>query len=679
MPAAALLACAPVVAQVPGDADVSDGDAIIVYGRALPQIGKATTGSSGTVGYRDIEDRPIARVGELAENVPGLVATQHSGSGKANQYFLRGFNLDHGTDLAGFVDGVPINLRSHGHGQGYLDLGFLIPELVRRIDYRKGPYFVDGGDFSAAGTIRFQTADRLARPLAELTAGSFGYARALAAGSIDRGDTTVLAALEAVRSDGPWVLDERLRKINGLVKLSRGDGGGQEEGDGSSLALGFYHADWTSTDQVPLRAIRDGRIGRRGFVDPDLGGRTTRASATYNLSSGDWQATGYAVLYDFALVSNFTYFLDDPVGGDEFRQRDRRSILGGSVQRKIYGGLLGAPAAFTLGAEARYDRIGKVGLYRSQAGRPVSTVREDRVDEGSAALYGEAMLWPAPKLRLSFGVRADLYRYDVRSDLAANSGKGTDALLAPKAGLAWNLAPPVELYLNYGEGFHSNDVRGATIRTDPASGDPADRVGVLVRAKSAEIGARFERPAFTASIAAFRLTLGSELLFVGDGGGTEPGAASRRTGVEATAFWRPRRGIAFDLSAAATHARLRGTAPGEDRIPNAVSHVLAAGVSVDPLDAWTLSLRLRHLGAAPLIEDGSVRSRATSLVNLGSYWRIGRARLGLDILNLLDSKANDISYFYASRLPGEPAEGVEDRHVHPVEPRQARLSLRYSL
>ncbi len=649
-----------------------EGD-IVVYGRSLPQIGEAISGSQGVVGYRDFENRPLSRVGEMVENVPGVIATQHSGTGKANQYFLRGFNLDHGTDFAGFVDGVPVNMRTHGHGQGYLDLNFLIPELVERIDYRKGPYFADVGDFSAAGTVAFTTARTLPRPIVELTAGSYGYYRALAAGSTDMGGKDLLVAIDGTLSNGPWVLNEDLHKVNGLVKLSSGS-----RGDGWSLGISFYHADWNATDQVPQRAIDSGLINRFGAIDPTLGGRTTRLGLTLNGAAGATDWTAYALFYDFRLTSNFTYFLSDAVNGDQFRQRDRRGVFGGSIRHRIDADLGAIPVTFTLGADARYDLIGKVGLYHSLAGAVTGTVREDRVDEYSGALFGQAALTLTPRLRLMLGLRGDLYGYDVRSDLAANSGNGSDALLAPKAALAWRAIDHFELYANYGESFHSNDVRGATISIDPVTGDAAERVGVLVRARGAEVGGRVELGDFTASLVGYWLTLGSELVFVGDGGATEPNDASRRYGTEATLFWRPLPWLAFDASGGLTHTRFRGVPAGENRIPNAVSEVLSAGASIDLPNGLSASLRLRHFGAAPLIEDNSARSQPTTLVNLGAYYRLGPTRIGLDILNLFDARDADISYYYASRLAGEPAEGVEDHHIHPVEPRQVRVSLRYS-
>jgi outer membrane receptor protein involved in Fe transport len=634
-----LLPAAPVFAE---DLIKSTDNDIIVYGRAIEQIGVASSASEGTVGYKDFEQRPLSRVGELAENVPGLIATQHSGTGKANQFFLRGFNLDHGTDLAGFVDGAPINMRSHGHGQGYLDLNFLIPELVERIDYRKGPYSVESGDFSAAGSLAFQTKRELDAPFAQLTGGSFGYARALVAGSKNVDD--------------------------GLLKYSRGTA--QE---GWSFGLSGYGAKWQSTDQVPERAIASGFIPRFGFIDDDLGGKTTRLAVNFQQNSANLTASAYAIHYRFRLTSNFTYLLDDPLYGDEFQQRDQREIFGGSIRYRMRPD---NALSLRVGADARYDRIGQVGLYPSAGGVRTSTIREDRVDEYSAALLAEVEWKPDNSLRVIAGLRGDAIGYRVRSDLAANSGKGSDGFLAPKMALAWNATPALELYANYGESFHSNDVRGATINVDPKSGDPADRVPIFSRARGAELGARVEAETLTASLVGYWLKLGSELVFVGDAGTTEPSDASRRFGVEASLFWKPTAWLTFDGTAALTNARFRGVALGVERIPGSVSNVVSGGMHADLGHGFGTSARLRHFGSAPLIEDGSVRSEPTTLFNIGGYWTHGQAHIAIDLLNAFNSKDPDISYFYASRMAGEPADGVGDRHIHPVEPRQVRATVK---
>jgi hypothetical protein len=655
---------APTAAQTPTGAPAED-DEVVVYGRALEQIGIAISGSQGTIGYQDIAARPLLRAGELVETVPGVVATQHSGTGKANQYFLRGFNLDHGTDFAGFVDGVPVNLRSHGHGQGYLDFNFLIPELIERVDYRKGPYFADVGDFSAAGTVAFTTYDRLARPLAEITVGEFGYRRAVAAGSTSAGVGDLLIGLEATTTNGPWVLDENLSRAAGVVKYSA---------SGWRLTLNGYRAGWDATDQLPRRAVRSRLIDRFGFIDPDLGGETSRLSVAATGDLGGVRLDAYAVSYRLRLTSNFTYFLDDPVNGDEFQQRDRRTLFGSKVRYQTDRRLSGLPTKLRLGADLRHDDIGTVGLYRSVGGRRAATVREDSVGETSLGTFVEAEIAISADWRAVLGLRADVFRYDVEADLAANRGDGSEAILSSKLALAWRPADAIEFYANYGESFHSNDARGATISVDPATGAAADPVELLVRARGAELGMRVEYRRLNLALAGFRLDLGSELVFVGDAGTTEPNPPSRRHGAELSMFWRPVDRVAFDLAAAYTDARFRAVGR-DDAVPNSVDTVVAAGATID----WggvSTTLRVRHFGPSPLVEDRSARSDGTTLVNLGAYYSRGPLRLGLDIYNLLDADDADITYFYASRLPGEPDAGVEDVHFHPVEPRQLRASVR---
>lgn len=662
----ATVLAAPVMAEENGTAEKEAESRIIVYGRAIEVIGVAQSGSQGTVGYSDFEDVPISRTGELVENVPGVIATQHSGSGKANQYFLRGFNLDHGTDFAGFVDGVPINMRTHGHGQGYLDFNFVIPETLERIDYRKGPYFADVGDFTAAGTVAFKTAGQL-DPFAEVEAGAFGFLRGVAGGSAKVGTGDLLIAAEAQLYNGPWVLDEDLERFAGLIKY-------RTQGDDSSFSvqLNAYDSRWNSTDQVPQRAIDSGLIDRFGNIDPDLGGKTTRLGAVINGTAGSTSYRAFATWYDFRLVSNFTYFLEDPVEGDQFVQIDRRWVLGGAIDHRFDLGSI----ALTIGADLRHDAISKVGLFNSVGGVATTPIRTDGVDQTGIGLFASGEVALAPGLRAILGLRYDYIGYDVSADLAANSGSGNDGFLGPKASLAWQVSEAVELYANYGQSFHSNDVRGATITVDPVSGDPADRVPVFARAEGAELGARVQRGDFHATLVGFWLELDSELVFVGDGGSTEPNDASRRYGVEANLFWRPADWLQLDASYSHTDARFVGPPAGSRQIPGAVPEVIAGGVTVKPVADLTVTAQLRHFGSAPLIEDGSVQSEPTTLVNLGGYWDLGPMTLSAEVFNLFDARDADITYFYESRLAGE-AVGVEDLHLHPVEPRQLRVSARY--
>lgn len=642
---------------------------VAVYGRSEQQLGSAGSASEGLVAYDDLRLPPLLRVGELAEVVPGMVATQHSGTGKANQYFLRGFNLDHGTDFAASIDGVPINLRSHGHGQGYLDLNFLIPELIESSAYRKGPYHADAGDFSAAGNVAFHHYAALSENIVQLTAGEYGYQRGLLAGSASALGGSLTAALDLTRYEGPWELDEDLDQRKGYLAWHR-------DLNGLQLRVGWqgYDSEWMATDQIPRRAVARGELSAYGFVDPDLGGSTRRHAFTTSLTGTDWSAGAYHVDYDFTLYSNFTYFLEDPENGDEFQQRDRRTVSGLWGTSEHGSRLAGRDLALRWGGDLRHDDIQTVGLYATRARTRLDAVRDDEVNESSASLWLSGEWHATDSLRLEAGLRGDYYRWDVAAQLAGNSGSGSDTLVTPTLGLAWRASDVLELYANAGRGFHSNDVRGATISVDPASGESVDAVDVLIPADGAEVGLRVEQgQRFNATIALFALRLDSELVYVGDAGTTEPNGATRRQGLEVTAFWQATPWLALNSAYTSTNARFRHDSGDGRAIPGAVEDSFTLGANLVGRHGLSASARLRYLGSAPLIEDGSVRSEASWLLNAGAAWRHKALELRLDVFNLLDSDDDDIAYFYRSRLASE-AQGVDDVHFHPLEPRAVRLT-----
>ena len=624
--------------------------------------------------------RPAARTGELLEAAPGLIVSQHSGEGKANQYFLRGVNLDHGTDLAISVDGMPVNMRTHAHGQGYADIAFVIPELLGGLHVRKGPYFADLGDFSAAGALRLDLVDALERPFVQATAGSFGHWRGLAAGSRPLGAGTLLGALEVAGQDGPWRRPEELRRVNGVLRWSQGT-----PADGLAVTAMAYAGHWHATDQIPERAVAQGLIGRFGTLDPTDGGRAQRYSLSARWSrTGDWgttRVTGYVIRSALDLYNNFTYRLDEPERGDQFQQRDRRWVAGFDAQQAVPHTLLGWPAETRFGLQARHDDI-RLGLFRTEARDRFATVREDAVRQSSAGLWADTTVHWTPWLRGSLGLRGDIMGGRVRSDLAANSGAAEEAILSPKAGLVLGPFAGTELFLNAGTGFHSNDLRGATISVDPTDRlTTLSRVPLLVRAKGAEAGLRTRGLAegLESSLSVFVLTLASELVFVGDAGTTEATRASRRIGVEWTNRWQPLPWMALDLDLAATRARYAEQDGTGRRIPGAPNLVAAAGLVLDqggPEGGWFGAARLRLFGPRPLVEDDSLRSRTTALVNARAGYRFANGvRVQLDAFNLLNAKASQIDYAYASRLAGEPAAGVTDRHFHPVEPLALRVTV----
>jgi hypothetical protein len=636
---------------------------------------RARTSSQHALAAADLKLRPISRPGEILEAVPGLVISQHSGEGKANQYYLRGFNLDHGTDMATFVAGIPVNLPTHAHGQGYSDLNFLIPELVSGIEYKKGAHFAEEGDFGTAGAAHIAYANRIDAPIAELQAGGQGYRRALVAGSAGAARGDLLYALEMFHNDGPWVNPDDYRKLNAVLRWGR-----TGERHGYRLTAMGYDGRWNSTDQVPDRAVSGGLIPRFGSLDPSDGGASRRFSL-----SGEWQrftpraftqVTAYGMDYRVNLFSNFTYALDDTLNGDQFEQADRRAVTGLRASHTWRPGTAGG-LEHTVGLQARHDAIREVGLHHTRSRQRIATTRQDRVAQTSISPYLQSMIPVRPWLRTTLGLRGDLYWFDVMSDQPLNSGRASASIVSPKLGVSlgpWARTAP---FLNVGTGFHSNDARGATITVDPNTLEPAERVKPLVRATAAEVGVLSRAiPRLETALTLWRLDLESELVFVGDAGATEASRPSRRLGIEWSSHVHAAGWLRLDADAAYSRARFTDADPAGEYIPGAVEGVVSAGATVPELQGFFGALRLRYFGPRPLIEDNSVRSRASTLVNAELGRSLGRwGRLGIETFNLFDAKASDIDYFYASRLPGEPAEGIDDIHSHPVAPRTVRLRL----
>ena len=641
-------------------------------------VGTSDAASQGVITNELIVNRPALRTAELLEFVPGLIVTQHSGDGKANQYFLRGFNLDHGTDFATHVDGMPVNMRTHAHGQGYSDLNFLIPELVQRIDYKKGPYFAGEGDFASAGSARIRLADKLPQGQASVSIGQHGYLRGVAADSVAAGPGTLLYGLEVHRNNGPWDVPERVRKYSGVLRYSQGTAN-----DGFNVTAMAYKNSWNATDQVPLRAVASGQIGRFGSLAPSDGGDTSRTSLSYAMRQRTqnrlFELDAYLIRSQLELNSDFTYFLANPAAGDQFQQSERRTLAGVNASESWTMQLFGLPLRNKLGVQGRVDRLSPVGLYSTVERIRQATVREDRVREASVGLYGENTVQWLPWLRSVAGVRYDAYRFKVDSSVEGNSGAASDHVVSPKLSLILGPWSKWEFFANYGKGFHSNDARGTT-QTRLPDGTPSTPVTPLVPTKGMELGARTEwLPGLQSSLALWRLDVASELLFVGDAGETQASRASRRHGIEWNNHYIAAPWLLFDLDLAASRSRYTQDDPAGNHIPGAIDKVASFGVTVTDRGPWSGAFQLRYFGPRPLIEDNSVRSASTTLAYARLAYQLNRrTRLSLDVFNLFNKRASDIDYYYASRLPGEAQDGVNDRHFHPVEPRSARLTLSYA-
>ncbi|MQA28597.1 MAG: TonB-dependent receptor [Luteitalea sp.] len=486
----------------------------------------------------------------------------------------------------------------------------------------------------------------------------------------------MLVGLEVEHNDGPWTRPDDYRRVNGLVRYTAGDAV-----NGFSITGMGYRATWDSSDQVPQRAIDSVLIVRFGTIDASDGGDTYRYSGSLEWQrsrrNSSTKVVAYGFGYDLNLYSNFTFFLDDAERGDQFHQADHRLVSGAKVTHTRIGRFADREMRNTVGLQVRSDDIAKVGLYHTQARDLIDTVRQDDVLQTSLSGYAQNETSWAPKVRTLAGLRVDGYRFRVASDYQVNSGTVRAGIVSPKGGVVLGPFRGTELYANIGLGFHSNDARGATITRDPSTGGAADPVTPLVRAQGAEVGVRTVAvPHLQTTLTIWSLLLASELLFVGDAGTTEAGRPSHRYGFELANYYAPRPWLTLDADASWSSSHFTDSDPAGDHIPGSVQAVISGGATVQDLRHLFGSVRLRYFGPRPLIEDGSIRSKATSLLNAEIGYQVTNSvKLLLDVFNCLNGKGSDIDYYYASRLPGEPPGGVDDIHLHPTIPRTARVSL----
>ena len=706
--AVVLLLPTPAWADATADASGSATATLPTVTIVASGVSNMDAASAGDVSHDDLMDQPLLRPGALLENVPGLIVTQHSGEGKANQYFLRAFNLDHGTDLATGVDNMPINLPTHAHGQGYTDLNFLVPELVSDLHYKKGPYYADEGDFATAGAVRMDLLNEVPAS-ATLGYGEDGYRRALLLGSAAVGAGTLLAGADLYHNDGPFDHPDDYRRLNGVLRYHQGTAA-----DFFTITAMAYSGNWNSTDQVPQHAISNGIIGRFGSLNPTDGGDSTRASLSFNrVRRGDAdqvQFSAYVIRYQLDLWSTFTYYLKDPVNGDQMLQHDDRVVYGFNGSKSWFTDVWGRPTSLLLGAQGRLDDIRDVGIDATVQRQYLSTQQDAGVVESSGAVYFEASTEWARTLRTVLGLRDDQFWFNVKdkmrnpdgscdthSDpLGCNTGSVSAHIASPKLGIILGPWGSTSYFITVAEGYHSNDARGIT-----RSGTNPDAAPVtpLTRAVSAELGLMSTPlPRWQMSLDAFLLKLRSELVFDGDAGVTSPSGATTRLGLEWGNTVRINSWLHGDLNAAFSRARFdRDTAPDDlgcgdaapshpcvspiaitgRYIPNSPTNVIDAGLTAQHPSGWFGTLKARHFGASPLTEDNSAKSPAYTTVDLQlGYQHQGQWRVAADVFNLFGVKWNDIEYYYVSRLQSE-ASPTPDFVVHPGVPRTLRVQGQY--
>jgi outer membrane receptor protein involved in Fe transport len=694
---------------------------VIVTAPRADLVGKVSSASEGVIEDKEVQLTPDYRPGQLLETVPGLIVTLHSGEGKANQYLMRGYNLDHGTDLATYVDDMPINQPTHAHGQGYTDLNFMMPELVDRISYTKGPYYADVGDFGAVGSVRLSYRDTIDDQISA-GAGSYGYERVFAAGSRPLGQGELLEAGEVQHYDGPFVNPDDARKVNAVLRYSQGT-----DSDGLSLTAMIYHQLWTNTTDIPERAITEGLVPNRfGTLDPSDGGNATRGSlsAEYHESVGDGQlsASAFYIFNELHLFNDFTHYLVDPVHGDQEDQFETRNVLGGAVDYVKPFRLGGFDSELRVGGLTRFDLL-DVGRLPSEGEQPLPTSEttadppsfsdHDHVNLFAAAAYAQVTTHWTPQLRSVLGLRVD-YQRGADTDLLAqlhetagydNGGVRAQALPQPKGSLIYEPTRTLEFYLSAGEGFHSADLRGVDQDKSVDLGLP--NTPLLARQYGEEIGMRAAvMRSLTFTLAVFNLWQQSETIIDPDVGQDSAGPPSERYGYEVNATWQINRWLEFYGSYSGDHTRFTqpfddGTGHLGEFITDAPVATGSAALYLQNLGPWSGGLAVRYLGDYPLSSGpcvdsaamhdfgapcgvaptavGQVNGKGFTQVNLDLHYAFSSGwTASLGVYNLFNTDAAAAEFWYVDRLKSEIAtypDGRADIHEHPLEPRMFRATL----
>jgi TonB-dependent Receptor Plug Domain len=652
---------------------------VVVTAERRGLIGTASTASEGIVVNDELALTPAYRPGQLLETVPGLVVTSHSGEGKANQYLMRGFNLDHGTNLGVFVDGMPINQPTNAHGQGYTDLNFMIPELVTNIRYTKGTYYAAEGDFSSVGSVHMSYLDGIDSRLSA-TAGTLGFERVFASGSTPVGPGRLLGALELQHYDGPWANPDDQRKVNAALRFSDGD-----ERSGYSLTGMFYHGLWNATTDQPERAIDEGLIDRWGSLDPSDGGEAQRASLSgqlfKRLGEGQIAANAYLISYHLTLFNNFTHFLVDPVNGDQEAQHEDRTTLGAAISYARTEELLGINTDWVVGAQQRNDQVSVSRLPTKDRQPlpatldPLSFSEADQVRLSDTGLYVQATTHWNSWLRSVLGLREEFYS---GTDSGTNPGTVSESLFQPKGSIIFTPVDTTEFYVSAGKGFHSDDIRG--VNQGAVSG--VGSAPLLASQTGEELGLRQQiTRRVTVTVAVFNLDAQSETTYNPDIGQDDAGPASRRRGFEINVTYQALRWLELYGSYSGNHARFKspyddGTGHVGEFLPNAPFATGSFAAYMKNLGPWSGGLEYRYLSGFPLSSDNQVRGSGYGEWNGDFHYAFASGwGAGLGLYNILNTHANAAEFWYIDRLPGEPAAGIADVHVHPLEPFTVRFTV----
>jgi len=621
-----------------------------------------------TISGLDRLTRPVNNSQDLLQLVPGLFIAQHAGGGKAEQIFFRGFDIDHGTDLQVSVDGMPVNMVSHAHGQGYADLHFTIPETVDKLLVHKGPYDARFGDFATSGTVEFQTKNSVDRNEMKVEAGQFNTFRTV--GQFDvlgkkhlfsqRKENAYIAG-EYAYTDAYFNSPQGFGRYNVLGKYTG------QVGERAHLTLSgsTFGAEWDASGQVPQRAVNSGLIDRFGAIDDTEGGTTKRTNTYATLvnglrNGGSIRNQVYFVKYDFNLYSNFTFFANDSVNGDMIAQTDDRSIMGYTGSYGIDTHLGSRALRINTGAGLRYDQA-DISLKNAVQRVVYDTIVAGSVDQFNANGYVDAHLSVTERFTINAAARLDVFRFmyaDARG-LDSVSGMAVQQRVSPKLNFTYTVNDRVQLYLRTGMGFHSNDARAVVV-------DNANRT--LPKAYGADLGSTFKPlPRMLVNAALWGLYLESELVYVGDGGVVETSDHTQRMGVDLSVRYQLTDRLFADVDVNAVSAKLVGAPNGENAIPLAPRFTTIGGLAFVKDKGLNASARYRHIADRPANETNSVVAEGYFLIDAKASYRFSNLEVGTSVENLLNVQWNQAQFDTESRLSNE-AEPVSELHFTPGTP-----------
>ncbi|MDZ4824588.1 MAG: TonB-dependent receptor plug domain-containing protein [Flavobacteriales bacterium] len=622
----------------------------------------------------DIQTNPVNNSQEFLRKVPGLFIGQHAGGGKAEQIFLRGFDIDHGTDISIMVDDMPVNMVSHAHGQGYADLHFLIPEAVEKIDFGKGPYNAGKGNFATAGYVGFQTKDRLQESMVKLEAGQFNSSRMLGMFSLlDNQNQSAYIAADFISTDGPFESPQNFGRTNLMAKYSAR----LNDGGSVSVLLSHFTSQWDASGQIPQRLIDDGTISRFGAVDDTEGGKTGRSNValnyTKNINDQSFiRNSVYYSLYNFELYSDFTFFLEDSINGDQIRQKENRNIYGAKSELNHYFKMGENTNLFQVAAGLRNDKsVDNELSHTANRETTLNNIKLGNIDETNYFGYintefnfGKWVINPA--------LRYDYFLCQYNDDLITeyNSQTAEAGIISPKLNVLYNASKNLQLYLKNGRGFHSNDTRVVV---------PQNGKEILPAAYGSDLGFIWKPTRnIVINAAAWYLFLEQEFVYVGDAGVVEASGKTERTGVDFS--WRNQLNSWLFLNADVNYtlARAAGVAEGENYIPLAPDLTATGGLSVIHPNGFYGGANFRYLKNRPANEDNSIVATGYTVVDMNTGYRFRRVDLGFSIENVLDTEWNETQFATESRLQNE-TESVEEIHFTPGTPffMKANVSYRF--